>query len=343
MKAIRIHEHGNREKLTIDELSIPAIQAEEVLIRVKAAALNHLDIWVRKGIPGISLPLIMGSDAAGVVEKVGSSVQALGKWKQGDEVIIAPIRSCGQCEYCLAGQENLCDAFKLPGEQTDGMQAEYVSVPQRFVFQKPENLDWSQAAAFPLVAMTAYHMLVRKITLKPNQWILVYGATSGVGSIAIQIAKDFGSRVITTVSDTDKAQIASKLGADFIINYKQEPIGKTVKKITGGRGVDIVFEHTGSQTWPDTLRSLRKSGKIVTCGATTGPHVRIDLRAIFIKHQQLIGSTMGTLADLSDILQWIALEKLRPLVDRSFDVKEVQAAHRYLEEGRHKGKVILNF
>mgnify|MGYP005836510841 CR=1 FL=1 len=343
MKAIRIHEHGGREVLHLDTLPAPIAKDDEVIVQMKTAALNHLDLWVRKGLPGIPLPMIMGSDGAGIISQLGKLVKQDYDLKVNDEVIIAPIRCCGTCTRCLNSQENLCPDFSIPGEGSDGLQAEYVAVPARFIFKKPANLSWEEAAAFPLVSMTAYHMLVHKVTLKAGDWVLIYGASSGVGSAAIQMAKSFGATVITTAGSEEKADLARRLGADYVIDYRQQPIGKTVRELTNGLGVDVVFEHTGAQTWPDSLRALKVGGKIVTCGATTGAIVKIDLRALFIKHQQIIGSTMGTLQDLREIVQLIEEGKYTPVVDKVYPFAEIQEAHRRLEEGRQFGKVVLSF
>lgn len=343
MQAIRIHTHGGLDALSIDTLPIPTIRNDEVLIRIKAAALNHLDLWVRKGIPGVPLPLIMGSDGAGVIEKIGETAEKVSGWKSGDEVIMAPIRSCGKCAACLNEQENLCMHFQIPGEQVDGTQAEYIVVPAQYVFNKPKQLSWEEAAALPLASLTANHMLTRKVQIKSGDWILVWGASSGVGSAAIQIAKSFGARVITTVGSDDKKQLAEKLGADFIINYNDQPVGKAVKDLTNGNGVDVVIEHSGEKTWPDSLRALKLGGKIVTCGATTGSKVQIDLRALFIKHQQIIGSTMGTRQDLAEVIKLVEHGNFKPIVGRVFPFREIKAAHEWLEQGRQSGKVVISF
>jgi len=343
MKAIRIHEHGSVDVLKIESLPDPRPAQDEVLVRVKSAALNHLDLWVREGLPGIALPMIMGSDAAGVVAEAGAMAAKRFPFKNGDQVILAPIRSCGHCAQCLSGRENLCRRFRIPGEGIDGVQAELVAVPARYLLSKPAELTWAEAAAFPLAAMTAYHMLARKAQLSYQDWVLIYGASSGVGSAAIQLAKAMGARVITTAGSEEKAGLAKKLGADYVIQYKKEPIGKTVREITGGAGADVVIEHTGAQTWPESLRALRTGGKLVTCGATTGPVVKIDIRALFIKHQQLIGSTMGTMSDLLDIIALIKRGLFRPVIDKEFSVEGIKEAHNRLSENRHFGKVVVHF
>ncbi len=343
MKAIRIHAHGTEEQLVVDSVSKPEPAADEVLIRVKTAALNHLDLWVREGIPGVPLPLIMGSDAAGVVEAVGSLAARDFPLKVGDEVLTVPIRSCGHCRFCVNGQENLCAQFHIPGESVQGTQAEWIAVPAKYVLPKPDTLSWAEAAALPLAAMTAYQMLFAKAQLSYGDRILVYGASGGVGSMAVQMAKAVGAEVFTTVGSDEKAELAKQIGADHIIHYKKEKIAAVIKERTAGAGVDVVFEHTGEKTWADSLRVLRKGGKLVTCGATTGPFVRIDLRALFIKHQQLIGSTMGTLNDMHGVLKMVENGRLKPVAGKVFPFEEVRRAHTFLAAGRSFGKVILNF
>ncbi len=341
MKAIRIHEHGSIDVLQLDELPLPELESDEVLIRVEAAALNHLDLWVRRGIPGVPLPLIMGSEAAGVVVRLGDLAHNRFGFNKGDEVFTIPIRSCGHCSYCLGGQENLCAGFHIPGESIQGVQAEYIAVPASYVLKKPEALTWTEAAAFPLAGMTAYHMLVRKAQVRPEHTVLVYGASSGVGSSAIQIARAFGARVITTAGNEEKERLALKLGAEKVIRYDQQSIGEAVKEWTSGQGVDIVIEHPGAKTWRESLRALKKGGKIVTCGATTGPRVEIDLRAVFIKHQQIIGSTMGTRKDILELVSLINRGLFKPVIAKEFGFEQVQQAHRFLEEGKGFGKVVL--
>jgi len=343
MKAIRIHEHGTSDVLKIDEIDTPKIQPDEVLIRVKRAALNHLDLWVRRGIPGIQFPHIQGSDAAGTIEEIGSLAERDYKFNTGDEVIAVPFRSCGRCPQCYQGRENLCTDFHIPGESIPGVQAEYIAVPARYVMPKPKGLDWDEAAALPLASLTAYHMLKRKVDLRYGQWILIYGASSGVGGAAIQIAKAFGAKIITTAGSSEKAGLAKNLGADYIINYQNESISRTVKEITAGRGVDVVFEHTGRKTWVDSLRSLSRGGRLVTCGATTGPAAEVDIRALFIKHQQIIGSTMGTMQDMHEVMQMARKGDLSAVVSTVFSCTNIKAAHDWLEEGKQFGKVVVSF
>lgn len=339
MKAIRIHQHGGSDVLRTDTIDQPELRNGYVKIKVKSAALNHLDIFVREGIPGLSLPLIMGSDAAGEIVECAADVTS---FHPGDQVIVIPFRINPDDPLFLHNKENLSGNYQIRGEHCDGVQAEYVSVGQEFVMKKPENINWHQAAAFPLVSLTAYHMLVAKVNLQAGQWILIHGASSGVGSAAIQIAKSLGANVIASTSTQEKAALAEKLGADYVINHQEVPTGKTAKEFSNG-GVDVVFEHTGEKTWKESLRALRTGGKIVTCGATTGPHIRVDLRAVFSRQQQIIGSTMGTRRDMLAVNQLVKDAKLIPVVSKIFDFREVKQAHDWLESGRQFGKVLLNF
>lgn len=343
MKAIRIHKHGDVDVLKIDDISMPQIHENEILVRIKAASLNHLDLWVRKGIPGVPLPMIMGSDGSGTIAEIGKKVETSYNFKIDDEVFIAPVRSCGECEYCRSDMDNLCAEFQIPGESAQGTMAEFAAVDARYILPKPKNLSLQKTAAFPLATLTAYHMLLRKTDIKSAKWVLIYGASSGIGSAAIQIAKYYDTNVITTIGSEDKRENAQTLGADYIINYKNENVGKEVKNITQGKGVDIVFEHPGALTWNESLKALKKGGQIVTCGATTGPFVRIDLRALFIRHQTIIGSTMGTLKDMKKIVTLIEKGAIKPLVDREFSYTKIKEAHQYLESGNQFGKVIINF
>ena len=311
MKAIRIHKHGDVNVLKIDDLEVPSPHPDEILVKIKASALNHLDLWVRNGIPNVPLPLIMGSDGAGIVEQLGDNVKNKAPFTKGDEVFIVPFRTCGICSYCLCGAEQLCAQYRILGEYINGTQAEYITAPWDYLLRKPKNLTLQEAAAFPLAFLTAYHMLVKKVHLNPLDWVLIWGAGSGIGSAAIQIAKLYGARIITTASSQEKMDFALENDADFVINYLTENVSARIKEITNNRGVDLIFEHVGQESWQHSLRSLAKGGKIITCGATTGAKVSIDLRHLFLKHQQIIGSTMGTRGDLVEIMKWIEEEKIR--------------------------------
>lgn len=343
MKAIRIHEHGGVDKLRIDDIPIPKIKPHEVLVAVKSAGLNHLDLWVRNGIPGLKLPLplVLGSDAAGVVKEVGAMVDGM---QAGDRVLAVPGHGCGRCAECLSGRENYCANYAIGGEHGNGVQAEYVAVDSRLLFPMPTNISFDEGAAIPLVYLTAWEMLVKKAGLRPWHTVLVWGASSGVGSAAVQIAKAMSARVVTTAGDPEKAAKAKQvLGADFVIEYRSQDVVKEIRSITGGRGVDVVVDHVGTATWDQSLRCLAKGGQLVFCGATTGPSVSFDLRFLFFKQQSILGSTMGDRSDLFKVLQLVEQGKLRGIVDRVFEADEIRQAHEYLETGKQFGKVIVRF
>ncbi len=340
MKAIRIHQHGDLNVLSIDDLPKPIPSENQVLVHIKAAALNHLDLFVRKGIPGVPLPIILGSDGSGEITEIGKNVNNL---KIGDEVIIMPFKSCETCEFCTSGQEQLCNDYIIRGEHFNGCQSEYITVEEKYVLPKPVNISFHEAAAFPLAYMTAYHMIIAKGQLKANQSILIWGASSGIGSGAIQIAKNIGAKIITTVNSEDKKNNAKNLGADFVINYKAENVASVINEITAGNGVDLVFEHPGKSTFLTSMRVLKTGGKIVTCGATTGPIINLDIRHVFIKHQQIIGSTMGNRNDLAELIELINENKIKPIVSKTLPFTKIKEAHNILDQGKQMGKVVIDF
>jgi NADPH:quinone reductase-like Zn-dependent oxidoreductase len=343
MKAIRIHQHGGIDVLKIDEIKIPEISPIEFLIKIKAAALNHLDIWVRKGIPGVPLPIVMGSDGAGIIERVGNLVPKKKSFSKGTEVFILPFRSCNNCIFCKNNQEELCKQYSILGEHQDGTLSEYITAPYTAVMPKPPNLTWEETAAFPLSFLTAYHMLIKKANIKNNDVVFIWGATSGIGSAAVQIAKIFGATVIASAGSERKMEVAETLGADYVLNYKNENIAKRVREITKGDGVRVVFEHPGVSTWKTSLHILAKAGQIITCGATTGAQVELDLRHIFIKHQQIIGSTMGNRKDFLEIVKLIKSQKIRPLISEILTVDKIKYAHQILEDNKQIGKIVVTF
>jgi len=341
MYCIRIHEHGGLDKLVLEEISTPANGPADVLIGVKATSLNHLDLWVRQGLPGVKfkLPIIPGVDAAGIVVSIGEAVTHVAV---GDRVVVAQGISCGHCVHCLNGSDNLCKDYLLIGEHRDGADAEYLSVPARNVLKLPSAVSFDQAAAGALVFLTAWQMLVDKARVRPGEDVLVVGAGSGVGSAAIQIARLHGARVIATTSSEEKAAHAKRLGADAVIDYRKQNVPDEVRKLTGKRGVDVVFEHVGAAVWDDCIRSLTKGGRLVTCGATSGHEAKTDLRYVFYKQLQILGSTMGRKGDLIKILRFFETGALKPVIDRAMPLKEVREAHRLLEEGKQFGKIVLN-
>ncbi len=340
MKAIVMHQHGDPSVLHYQDYPEPQIGPNEVLVRVRACALNHLDLWVRRGLPGVAIPLphIPGSDVAGEVAKIGTSVSTV---KVGQKVVLAPGVTCGHCPACIAGQDNRCRQFTNLGYKIDGGCAEFVRSPEVNCMPCPENLDWVEAAAVPLVFLTAWHMLVRRAELQPGEYVLVLAGGSGVGMAAIQIAKFFGARVIATAGSEEKLQKAKLLGADELINHRTMEIDKEVRRLTENRGVDVVVEHVGTATWDSSLRSLALAGRLVTCGATTGFDAKIDLRFLFSRQLSLLGSYMGTKDELRTVLKLIAQGRLKPVVDKVLPLTECAAAHEYLEQGRQFGKVVL--
>jgi NADPH:quinone reductase-like Zn-dependent oxidoreductase len=339
MKAVRIHQFGGPEVLTYEDAPDPQLRNDQVLVRVRACALNHLDIWVRKGLPGVKLPHILGSDVAGEVVEVGEYV---GGFKPGQRVLLAPMHYCGQCEKCVAGLQNQCRAFTVLGNGVDGGNCELITVPAANVIPIPDSLDFNQAASVPLVFVTAWHMLVGRAGIRPGQTVLVLGASSGVGSAAIQIAKFFHCRVITTAGDESKLAKGRELGADYAINHYQQKVSEEVRKITNKEGVDIVVEHVGASTWEESVKSLKSGGILVTCGATTGQNVALDLRHLFARQLTLLGSYMGTMGELHEVLRHVFAGRLKPVVDRVFPLSELRAAHEYLEKSQMFGKVVVN-
>ena len=339
MKAVRLHEFGGPEVLRYEDIPDAEPRKDQVLIRVKACALNHLDIWVRKGLPGVKLPHILGSDIAGEIVAVGEYVTA---FNVGQRVVLAPMHFCNHCAKCVAGLQNECPDFTVLGNAVDGGNCELIAVPAVNVIPIPDGLDFVQAASVPLVFLTAWHMLVGRAGIRPGQTVLVLGAGSGVGIAAIQIAKLFHARVITTAGDENKLEKARALGADHGIDHYKQRISQEVRKITDKQGVDIVVEHVGAATWDESVKSLKPGGTIVTCGATTGPNVGFDLRFLFSRQLNLLGSYMGTMGELHEVLRQIFAGRLKPIVDRTFALKDARAAHEYLEASQMFGKVVLS-
>jgi NADPH:quinone reductase-like Zn-dependent oxidoreductase len=342
MKAIRIHEHGGIDKIKLDDLPIFVPGQEEVLVKIKATSINHLDIWARKGFANISLPLplILGSDGAGTVAEVGKGITDV---KVGDRVLISPSRSCGTCAQCLNGNDNLCQSYQILGEHCDGVDAEFVLVKRSNVFKLPDNISFEDAAASTLVFMTAYQMLVDKAKIQPMESVLILGASSGVGSAAIQIAKMYHARVIAVTGSEDKIEKARSLGADEVINYNSENIFQAVRRLTNKQGVDVVFEHTGKVTWKDSILSAKRGGRIVTCGATTGSDVITDLRYVFAKQLTIYGSTMASKSRIFVLLKLLSEKKFKPVIDSTLHYTEVQKAHEIIENRQHFGKIVLTF
>jgi NADPH:quinone reductase-like Zn-dependent oxidoreductase len=340
MKVARIHQHGGAEALVYEDAPEPSIKANEVLLRVRASALNHVDLFVRAGIPGMkfAMPHVLGSDIAGEVVAVGELCERV---KPGWRALLSPGLSCRQCQQCLSGNDNLCRRYTMFGYAQDGGNTELLAAPEYSVIQIPDDLSFQEAAAAPLVFLTAWHMLMARAKLQPGEDVLVLAASSGVGSAAIQIAKMFQCRVITTAGGEAKLARARELGADHAIDHYRQDISAEVRKITAKRGVDVVIEHVGMATWPKSLESLAAGGRLVTCGATTGYDARLDLRYLFSKQWSLLGSFMGSMGELHQVLKFVFRKQLKPVIDRVYPLSEIQAAHRRLENKEHFGKVVV--
>jgi NADPH:quinone reductase-like Zn-dependent oxidoreductase len=341
MRAAVVREHGGLEKIVVETRPVPQPGPAEVLVRVRAAGLNHLDLWVRRGVPGhpFPLPLVLGCDLSGVVEAVGSS--AVRNAKPGDAVCVAPGVSCGVCARCLAGDDNLCKDYGILGETRDGGCAEFAVVPAANLLPKPPEMSFEDAAAWPLAFLTAWHMLAVRAAVRPGETVLVHAAGSGVGSAAVQIAKLLGARVLATAGSAAKLARAKALGADEGIDYLASDFVAEVRRLTGKRGVDVVVEHTGAATWDGSVRCLAWGGRLVTCGATSGFEAAFDLRVLFFKQLSFLGSTMGSRAELWTILDLLRAKRLRPVVDRVMPLADVREAHRAMESREQFGKIVL--
>jgi len=340
MKAIQFSTHGSSEVLGLSTMENPVPQVDQVLVEIKAASLNHLDLWLRRGLPGLSIPLphIPGSDASGVIAEVGSEVK---EWNVGDEVVIQPGTFCADCDPCKAGQEDRCASYGILGETQGGVQRQYMCLHPVNIGPKPKNLSFVEAAALPLASLTAWNMLKNRAKLEYGETLLVLGAGSGVGSMAVQMGRYLGARVIATAGSEEKQKLAFSLGADEVLNHRQEGFSKQVKALTHGRGANVVFEHIGANTWTDSMKSLAVGGRIVTCGATTGVKGEINLRHLFYKRQTILGSTMGSVSDFHECLHLAEQKVLVPIIDKTFSFQDICRAHDHLEFEHAFGKVAL--
>jgi NADPH:quinone reductase-like Zn-dependent oxidoreductase len=340
MRAIFIRSHGGPEVVTFGELPDPEPGPGQVRVAVRASGVNHLDLWVRRGWPGLhlSFPHVLGSDMAGVVEAVGPGVS---EPKVGDAVVVNPTISCGRCPRCLAGEENLCRHFAILGEHVSGGQADKVVVPAHRVVPKPARLSFEEAAAVPVTFVTAWRALVGRAKLRVGETVLVHAAGSGVGVAAVQIAKLLGARVIATAGSDAKLARARELGADEVVNYETGSFVDAVKQLTQRRGVDVVFEHVGKKTWEGSVLAAAIGGRIVTVGATTGYDPPTDLRHVFYRQLSLLGSTMGTAADLAEVLRFLDEGRLRVVLDRTLPLGEARRAHELLADRAQFGKIVL--
>jgi len=336
MKAIQITEHGNVDVLAVRNIDEQSCEHDQIKVQIKACSINHLDIWVRNGLPGLNipLPLILGSDGSGTIVEVGYSIA---NFKVGDDVVVQPGTFPDNDV-----KENYSSNYGILGETENGVQCEYVNLKVKNIFIKPKHLSYEEAASMQLVFMTSYQMIVTRANLLKNETILIYGATSGIGSAAIQIAKNIGATVISTVGNKNKVEYAENLGSDYVLqHYDNENFVQQIKDITKNKGCNVIFEHVGSSTWPNTMKSLSIGGRVVTCGATTGPKINIDLRHLFMKQQTILGSTMSSIKSFEEVMRNINNQLYKPFVDKIFTFNDIKAAHSYIENRQQMGKVVL--
>ena len=340
MRAMFFTEHGEPSNLLIGDRPSPSPGPGEAVVAVEAAALNHLDLFVLRGLPGATIPLphVPGADGAGTVAAVGAGVRG---WREGDEVVINPGLWCGACEFCVRGEESLCVRFAITGEHVDGTLAEFVKVPARNLANKPPHLSWVEAAAFPLTFLTAWRMLVTRGQLAKGQTVLIHGIGGGLAVAALLIAKRLGATVIVTSSSEAKLRRGRELGADEAVNYRDADVVREVRALTGKRGADLVVETVGEATWLASLRCCAKGGRVVTCGATTGPNPREEIRLIFWNQLSILGSTMGGARDWDGMLEAVRDWKLRPVVDRAVPLERGKDAFDLLANGGQFGKIVV--
>ncbi|HYK41077.1 MAG TPA: zinc-binding dehydrogenase [Thermoanaerobaculia bacterium] len=338
MKAVFFRKHGGNEVLEFGDLPEPVPGPGEVRVAIRAAALNHLDIFVRNGIPNVPLPMIPGADGAGVVDALGDGVDAPAV---GSAVLIQPGLYCGVCEFCMSGEQSLCVRYGIVGEHSPGTFAEKAVVPARNLFPIPDGLGFPEAAAFPLVYQTAWRMLVTRAALRPGETVLVHGAGGGVGGAAVEIALLCGGRVYATSSGDEKERALKAQGVELVLDYKQKDVGRELHAFTKKRGVDVIVDCVGDATWMTSLRGAAKGGRIVTCGATSGPNPKEELRLIFWKQLSILGSTMANDKEFRALLSAVASGRLRPRIDATFPLSDAAKAYARMEEGLQHGKIVL--
>lgn len=341
MRALYFAENGDESKIELGSLPDPEPGPGQVLVAVRTAALNHLDLFVLRGLPGLppALPHIGGADGAGVIAAMGPGVEG---WQEGDEVVFNPGLWCGQCEFCSRGEESMCVRYGILGEHAHGTFAEFVLVPAVSLAAKPHHLSWAEAAAFPLVFLTAWRMLVTRGRLEEGESVLIHGIGGGLAQAALTIASSLGARTFVTSSSAEKLQRAEEMGATHTIDYSTADVAKEIRNLTGKRGVDLVIESTGAATWMTSLKCAAKGGRIVTCGATTGPNPPEEIRLIFWNQLSILGSTMGSRRDWDAMVNAVNRETLRPIVDAEFPLASGREAYRHLAAGEQFGKVVLD-
>ncbi len=346
MKAIVFSEQGSTEVLQYIDVPKPTLNVNEVLVKVEACAVNYLDLHARRNRPEIEAklhrgdtPHILGSDIAGTIAEIGPAARGVAV---GDRIVLAPCIPCGVCSDCHQGAENMCDTQELIGFQTNGGYAEYVKAPAQNAIPIPETLSFVDAAAMPIAYLTAWHMLMTRAQLRPEDDVLILGVGGGVGSAGLQIAKLTGARVFATASSDEKLERARQMGADFTINYKDIDFSKSVLDVTNGRGVDVVLEHVGAATWEQSITSLAKNGRLVSCGVTTGNIGTINIRKLYQKQLTVMGSALGTVTELRTLIHLAGQGKLTPIIDRVLPLHHAREAHLLLENRRNFGKVCLS-
>ena len=329
MKAVRVSTPGGLEALQVVDVPDPVPGPGEQTLEIRAAGVNHLDLWVRRGLPVAKYPIILGSDAAGIVRETGR------------RAVLSPATSCGTCEFCASGDKPLCVKYTIYGEHVNGTQAQFICVPAENLIPFPDTLSFEEAAAAPLVYLTAWRMLITRGRLAPSEDVLIWSAGAGVGVAALQLAKLAGARVIATASTDEKCAKLRDLGADFVLNHAREDVVRRIRELTSKRGVDVVIDYIGKDTWGRSIQIVRRGGRIVTCGATSGHDPAEDLRQIFFRQIEVIGCTMGNNKELTDALRPIFEGRIRPVIDSVLPLSEVAAAHSRIEQRAAFGKIIL--
>lgn len=340
MQAVQFTEHGDRDVIEYGDFPDPEPGKDEALVDVKAGALNHLDVFTRRGLPGVDLemPHIPGSDAAGVVTDIGEDVTRV---EVGDRVAVTAGVSCGECEFCRHGEHSLCESYHLIGEHVRGVHAEQAAVPAANLVHVPDDVDWVTAAAAPLTFQTAWRMLMTRADIEAGESILILGASGGVGQAAVQIADYAGAEVYATASTDEKLEYAEECGADHTINYAENDFASEMRELTDGRGVDVVVDYVGPETWDDSTKCLAKGGRLVTCGATTGPKAETNINRVFWKQIDILGSTMATLGEVDDVLSLVWDGTFEPRIRETLPMSEATRAHEMLEEREGFGKVVV--
>jgi len=338
MRAALIREHGDLDVVQVAEVDAPVPVAGEVVLKVLCAGLNHLDIWACKGRTKIPMPHILGCDSVGIVTAVGENVESP---RVGEQVIVNPALSCGRCEFCRRGEETLCASFGIIGLSRDGTFAEQAVVPAANCYPKPPHLSNEEAGALALTCVTAWRMLVNRAQVKPGESVLIHGIGGGVAVCALQLAKRIGAEVFVTSSSNEKLSRARELGADHTINYRTSDVTEWIKQHKGGRGVDVAVDAAGAATWPLDFACVRKGGRIVLCGVTTGPKAETNLQVLYWNQLSILGSTMGATQDFQQMLAAVTVNQLRPIIDAVFPLDEVRDAMAKMEEGKQFGKIVL--